>query len=119
GVLSFWALWRLSVPHATPIDRALPWIALIVVFVAWLGESSAVLCAVPLLVGCAIAIPDDRTRLFGYGLIVAIAFCGAMLNAQFAERGAQFGFAIAGTALIRWIAREHFSFFREALLLAI
>jgi len=117
-VLSFWACWRLDV-HATSIDRALPWIALIVAFVAWLGESSAVLCAVPLLIGCAISFADDRTRLIGYGVIVAVAFCASLLSAQFAVRGAEFGFVIAGTALIRWIAREHVSFIREALLLAL
>lgn len=117
-MLSFWACWRLTIPHATPIDRALPWIALIVTFVAWLGESSAVLCAVPLLIGCAIAFPDERTRLLGYGIVVAVAFCGAMLAGKMAG-ATPFGFAIAGTALIRWIAREHFSFVREAILLTI
>jgi hypothetical protein len=138
GLLSFWACTRLGI-HATPIDRALPWIALSVTFIAWLGESTAVLCAVPLLIGCAISYSDDRTRLLGYGAIVAVAFCAAWLNAsaQCAARGAQdgtgalptarctltfpraAGFAIAGTALIRWIAREHFQFFREAILLAL
>jgi hypothetical protein len=117
GVLSFWALWRLNVPHATPIDLALPWIALIVTLIAWLGDSSAVLCAVPLLAGCAISIPDVRTRLIGYGVIVAIAFCGAVLNVKELTFPRAAGFAIAGTALIRWIAREHFAFLREAMLL--
>ena len=131
GLLSFWACTCLGI-HTTSIDRALPWIALIVTIIAWLGESTAVLCAVPLLIGCAVSFSDDRTRLFGYGAIVAVAFCGAMLNvsAQCAVRGAKngtsalsfpraAGFAIAGTALIRWIAREHFQFFREAILLAL
>jgi hypothetical protein len=121
GLLSFWACARLGI-HTTSIDRALPWIALIVTFVAWLGESTAVLCAVPLLIGCAISFPDDRTRLLGYGAIVAVAFCAAMLNAS-AHSALSFpraaGFAIAGTALIRWIAREHFQYFREAILLAL
>jgi len=117
GVLSFWALWRLDVPHATPIDLALPWIALIVVAIAWLGDSTAVLCAVPLLVGCAISIFDVRTRLIGYGVIVAIAFCAAVLNVKELTFPRAAGFAIAGTALVRWIAREQFAFFREAMLL--
>lgn len=116
GVLSFYACWRLGA-HATSIDRALPWVALIVVAVAWLGESSAVLCAVPLLIGCAITFPNDRTRLLSYGVVVAVGFCGAMLNVDELTFPRATGFAIAGTALIRWIAREHFSFIREAMLL--
>ena len=110
GVLSFWALWRLNVPF-------LPWVAVIVVAIAWIGDSTAVLCAVPLLVGCAISISDERTRLIGYGIVVAIAFCAAVLNVKELTFPRAAGFAIAGTALIRWIAREQFSFFREALLL--
>ena len=119
GALSFWACWRLSLPHATPIDRALPWVALIVTFVAWLADSSAVLCAVPLLIGCAITFPDDSKRLLGYGAIVAVAFCGAVLNVTELDFPRAAGFAVAATALIRWIAREHFSLWREAILLLI
>ena len=110
GVLSFWALWRLNVPF-------LPWIGVIVVAIAWIGDSTAVLCAVPLLVGCAISITDERTRLIGYGVIVAIAFCAAVLNVKELTFPRALGFAIAGTALVRWIGREQFSFIREAMLL--
>lgn len=116
-MLSFWALWRLDVPHATTIDLALPWIALIVVAIAWLGESTAVVCAVPLLVGCGITIFDVRLRLIAYGVIVAVAFCGAVLNVNELTFVRAAGFAVAGTALVRWIAREHFAFLREAMLL--
>ena len=109
-MLSFWALWRLNVP-------LLPWVGAIVVAIAWIGDSTAVLCAVPLLAGCAISISDERTRLIGYGIIVAVAFCGAVLNVKELTFPRAVGFAIAGTALVRWIAREQFSFVREAMLL--
>ena len=109
-MLSFWALWCLNAPF-------LPWVAIVVVAIAWIGDSTAVLCAVPLLAGCAIAIADERTRLIGYGVIVAIAFCAAVLNVKELTFPRTLGFAIAGTALVRWIAREQFSFFREAMLL--
>lgn len=118
-MLSFWALWRLNVPHPTPIDLALPWIAVIVVSVAWLGESSAALCAVPLLVACAICFADERTHLISYGVVIALAFCGSILNLKELTFPRAAGFAVAGTALIRWIARTQFSFVREAILLMI
>jgi hypothetical protein len=116
GTLSFWACARLGVT-ATPIDRALPWIALIVTAVAWLADSYAVQCAVPLMIAAAICFPDEHTRLTAYGAIVAVAFCGAIMSVEVLDFPRTAGFAIAGTALIRWIAREHFQFFREAIVL--
>ena len=53
AAISFFACARLGIA-STPIDRALPWIALIVTFIAWLSRSTAVQCAVPLLLGAAI-----------------------------------------------------------------
>jgi len=113
GVLSFWACARLGV-HGTPIDGALPWIALILTAVAWLADSPAVQCAVPLLIACAVCFPDEQTRLLGYGAIAAVAFCGAILMTP--DRA--IGYAVAGTALIRWIARGHVQWLREAIVLA-
>jgi hypothetical protein len=117
GVLSFWACARLGV-HGTPIDGALPWIALILTAVAWLADSPAVQCAVPLLIACAVCFPDEQTRLLGYGAIAAVAFCGAVLMTPDRGIGYGIGYAIAGTALIRWIARGHVQWFREAIVLA-
>ena len=116
GLLSFWAC-RLLGLQATPIDRALPWIALIAVVVAWAGECSAALSAVPLLIGAAICFPDTHTRLLAYGVVMAVALCGSILNVEEMTFPRAAVFAIAGTALIRWIAREHFSTFRELVLL--
>jgi hypothetical protein len=113
GVLSFWACARLGV-HGTPIDGALPWIALIFTAVAWLADSPAVQCAVPLLIACAVCFPDEQTRLLGYGAIAAVGICGAILMTP--DRG--IGYAVAGTALIRWIARGHVQWLREAIILA-
>ncbi|HVG25266.1 MAG TPA: hypothetical protein VND45_14005, partial [Thermoanaerobaculia bacterium] len=67
---------HLAVHHATPIDAALPLIALAVTFVAWLSYP-ALMLAVPLLIVAEIAIVDETTRLIAFGAIVAACFSGA------------------------------------------
>ena len=68
---------QLAVHHATPIDRALPFVAVIVTIVASLSYPSLML-AVPLLIVAEIAIPDEGTRLLAFGVVVAAVFAIAL-----------------------------------------
>ncbi|HKO01635.1 MAG TPA: hypothetical protein VJ032_08085 [Thermoanaerobaculia bacterium] len=100
-----------AVPGTTPIDRALPLVALLVTLLAWSAESMAVQIAVPLLIVAAIAVPDERLRLLTYGVIVAAAFARSLFSA------AAIPVAIAGIALLRWIPLDSVVVWREALIL--
>ena len=64
---------QLAVHHATPIDRALPFVALAVTLVAALSYPSLML-AVPLLIVAEIGIPDEGMRLLAFGAVVAGVF---------------------------------------------
>lgn len=118
-VVIAWSYER-SAPQPTPIDAALPVVALILAFVAWLVRESAafyaVACAVPVLIGVSIAAPDERTRLVAFGLIAAAAFGGALYGVEWMSSARAAGFALAAVAIIRWIARERVEQRRELLI---
>ncbi|MCU1228916.1 MAG: hypothetical protein JWO97_1800 [Acidobacteria bacterium] len=115
----------LAVPAATPIDRALPLVAMLVTLLAWSAESAAIQIAVPLLIVAGIAIPDERLRLLTYGVIVAAAFAGSMwrrpLRPPAGEAPAatpeQAAIVIAAVALLRWIPLDGIVYWREAIIL--
>lgn len=103
---SGWAC-HLAVQHATPIDRALPLIGVVVAVAAAFTHSS-IYVAVPLLITAEIAIPDEVTRLQALGLIAAAAL---------AARHARYVTAIGAILLLRWIPMPELVW-RELLLLA-
>ena len=61
---------RLAVHHTTPIDAALPFLALVVTLCAWLSYRELMI-GVPLLIVAEIAIPDETMRILAFGMIVA------------------------------------------------
>jgi hypothetical protein len=103
----------------TPIDAHLPLVIALVLTCAWAargtGWSSAIQCAVPLLIAAMMTIADERTRLLAYGIIVAAAFAVAVFaTARETERWRFAGWpggvsppmvvlAMAGVILLRWI----------------
>jgi hypothetical protein len=123
---------QLAVHHATPIDRALPFVALAVTLVAACSYPSLML-GVPLLVIAEIAIPDEGTRLLAFGVVVAavfaIAICArALPSSAFGtfsphggEKATQSRVALALTAifLLRWIPFSEVRIGREIFLLVI
>jgi hypothetical protein len=119
AAIAAWACARVA-PSATPVDASLPLVALVVMFVAWLVRSTpaavAVECAVPLLVGCAIAIEEERVRLVAYGLIVGAAFAAALIVR--CTRFEALGMTAAAIVLLRWIPIVDVGFTRELLLMA-
>jgi hypothetical protein len=100
AVVSAFACWLAAV-HSTPIDRALPFIALVLTGVA-AASNSAILIAVPLLIGGEIAIPDERLRLLWFGLVAAASIGTAFMNGSWTRwRGVLL--TVAAIVLLRWI----------------
>ena len=101
----------IAVQHSTPIDRALPLIAVAIACVAWAAAEVAILIAVPLLIVAEIAVPDESMRLLAFGVIVAGAFAASRFESPVA--------AIAAIVLLRWIPFENVLVLRELALLAL
>ena len=111
----------LAVHHATPIDRALPFIAVVVVLVAWACDQVAGLLAVPALVLAEIALVDEPVRLLAFGVILVAGLLGcwvaqSLRTKQFSNSAT--AVTIAAILLLRWIPLpEHL--LREIFLLAL
>jgi hypothetical protein len=116
---------QLAVHHATPIDRALPLLAVAVTVCAALSYP-AVMVGVPLLVAASVGVFDEQVRLLAYGVIVAAAI-GVTFSAGGTHRSSESGnwryrtpyiLAVA-IVLLRWIPLSEVLVFRELVLLAI
>ena len=112
---------HLAVHHATPIDAALPLVALAVTFLAWLSYPSLML-AVPMLIAAEIALPDENVRLLTFGAVVATCVAVATV-ARASARDAGRAEArptllpLPIVILLRWIPLEQVQWGRETLLL--
>jgi hypothetical protein len=125
---------HLAVHHATPIDAALPFIAVVVTLVAALSYPSLML-AVPLLMLAEIALPDEGMRLLAFGAILAIWSAGVLAGwpggvsppppegapgrRPASRRDAGVPLALAAILLLRWIPLSDVHLGRELFLLAI
>ncbi|HEX7152706.1 MAG TPA: hypothetical protein VF618_14545 [Thermoanaerobaculia bacterium] len=118
---------HLSVQHATPIDAALPFLAVILTVVAW-ASTPTVMLAVPLLIGGEMLFGDERVRLLWFGAVVAGALVYAFAangtdetDGKSAEAAGPYrALYVAGAAilLLRWIPFPVESWIREGFLLA-
>jgi hypothetical protein len=116
AVISAYA--TLSVVHfTTPIDDALPLVAVILCVVAAVS-SPTVMVAVPLLMAGEIALADERTRLLWFGAVVALSFAAALIRTPpRIFRGLVL--TIAAIVLLRWIPLRDVTAGRELVLLFI
>lgn len=118
AAISAYASW-LVVHHATPIDRALPFIAIVIGVVAAI-TSETILMAIPLLMAAEIAIADERMRLISFGLVIGVAVAASLLikarELTFARAAT---IAVAAILILRWIPLHEVHFGREILLLII
>jgi hypothetical protein len=103
------------VQYATPIDRALPFIAAVIACVAWVHDDVVRLAAVPLLMLAEIAIDDETMRLVAFGIVVAAALIPRSSNL---EPGTSSALVVASLLLLRWIPTPEF-IAREAALILI
>jgi len=117
--------------YDTPIDRALPFIAFLLVICGWVSQSLSAELGVLLLVASAIFLPAERTRLLAYGLIAATAFAvslyavcgpasaGRLKPAPTLEPSlpAYALLTIVGTLLLRWIPFRDVVIWREVIVI--
>ncbi len=106
---------QLCVQHDTPIDHALPLLAVAVTFAAAASYPS-VMTGVPLLVLSEIAIADFGVRYLVFGLIVAGAVAGCGMRVARASAPV---LAIVAIVVLRWIPLSEVRVGRELFLLAI
>jgi hypothetical protein len=118
----------------TPIDAHLPLVIALVLACAWAargtGWSSAIQCAVPLLLTAMMTIADVRTRLMAYGIIVTATFAVAVFaTARETERWHPAGWpggaspptvvlATVGVVLLRWIPLRDVHVLKELIVLS-
>jgi hypothetical protein len=108
---------QLAVAHATPIDCALPAIAVILTVLAAVSYPSLML-SVGLLLVTEIAIGDESTRLLLFGAIVASAFVIALFS-DARKPIALLATTLAAILLLRWIPFSDVPLGREIFLLLI
>ena len=124
----------LAVHHPTPVDGALPLLAIAVTLFARLSYP-AVMLGVPLLIVAEMAIPDEHLRLMAFGGVLAAAIGAAVSRAVARpgrvargdgdddgagreDAGAPL-LAVTALVLLRWIPLEDVLVWRELFLLVI
>ena len=119
---------HLAVHQATPIDAALPLLAVAVTFLAWLSYP-ALMLGVPMLILAEIALPDETMRLLAFGAVVAA--CVACANADVGRTSVRplsippegraearpALTALTAVILLRWIPLDEVQWGREIVLL--
>jgi hypothetical protein len=112
----------LSIRHSTPVDLALPLIAVAVTLVA-AATYPELMAAVPLLVLVEMLVPDENLRLLAFGAVLAAAFGVAVgfLPRSGQKAGVERALAVTAAAivLLRWIPAGDVLLARELLLLAL
>lgn len=113
---------QLVVIHATPVDAALPLLAVLVTLLAALSYPG-IMIGVPLLLAIEIAFADEGQRLLVFGLVMGCAFFAALLHrtrdADAASLTSAPVIAVAAIVLLRWIPLGDVHVGRELLLLAL
>jgi hypothetical protein len=112
---------HLAVQHTTPIDAALPMIAVAVTLLAWVSYP-ALMLAVPLFIVVEISLVDEPTRLLAFGAIWTAATLVAALTPS--EDKAATGVAAVQTTIVavivlRWIPMQNVLVWRELFIVAI
>lgn len=125
AALSAWAC-QLAVQHATPIDRALPLIAIAVTLLAAISYP-AVMIGVPLLVLIEIApVIDEGSRLLAMGIVVSGAL-GTVVSGALGAAGASWRrrtlnsqlITVIAIVLLRWIPLANVEPIRELFLIGV
>ena len=105
----------LAVHHATPIDAALPLLAVAVTFLAWLTYP-ALMLGVPMLIVAEMAIPDETTRLLAFGAVMATTIAIATAANRQPPTANPF-LAVIAVVVLRWLPLQDVLWGREIVLL--
>lgn len=106
-----------AVRFDTPIDRALPVVAVLLTVVAWVSRSWLT-AAIPLLVVVELFVPDERLRLIAFGAVAAVTIAVALVVTDRPRReGATLLVVAIAIVLLRWIPVGHVALWRESVLL--
>ena len=108
----------LAAHHPTPVDHALPLMAVLVTVVAW-ATYPAVMVAVPLLIAAEIAVPDEGMRLLAFGLICSAAVALPLVRQAELSPLAKTVIAVACVILLRWIPYQNVLLVRELFIVAV
>jgi hypothetical protein len=105
-------------PSATPIDRALPFVVVLISICGWAAgrwpaamQTAALLLFIPPLF-----LTDEHTRLLAYGVIAAASFAFAVAIAP-RSLAASIPLTVAGVLLLRWIPFSEVILWRELAIL--
>jgi len=108
------------IAQTSPVDRALPFLAVGIAFCGWLIRDSrwvgAAEVAIPVLIATTLFVGDERTRVMIFGAVVAAVFAVAVAAAArtFAN---DVLLTIAGTLLLRWIPFRDVVLWRELIVI--
>lgn len=105
-----------AVHHTTPIDRALPFVAVALAVLAWVANSEVLLVGPAVLVAAEIAVADETLRLLIFGAVAALTIVVAVNRQPPAARPVT---AVIGLLLLRWIPLDSVSLFPELVLLVL
>lgn len=108
AALSAWAC-HIAVQHATPVDRALPLMAVAVTVLAAVSYPSLMI-AVPLLVVAEVALVDETMRFLAFGLVLCVTHASSVQKRRLEA-------CVTALFLLRWIPLESVRFGRELLLI--
>lgn len=104
--------------HLTPVDHALPLLAVVLTALAAVSYP-AVMLSVPLLMVSEVAIAQEATRLFAFGVVMAAAFAAALARDDAEQRWVRpFVVTVAAIVVLRWIPLTDVMPGRELLLIA-
>jgi hypothetical protein len=140
GAISAYACWLARIVR-TPVDGALPFIAIVLVSLAFAARMPALMLSVPLLIIAQLTLVPETMRLLAFGAIVAAAITvplaaerrrpagwpagvppalpGRADAAEPAAGTAALPATIAAILLLRWIPLDEVHLFRELFLLAV
>ena len=107
-----------SVQFGTPIDRALPFLAVVVVALALVSARPAIGMAVPVLIVVENAIVHEPTRLLAIGVVMGIAFAVGSWRLAGASANGQLPTAtFLAVLVLRWIPFHDVVIWRELIVL--
>jgi hypothetical protein len=119
SILVCWFAMERVIRFDTPVDAALPMIALLLMAVAW-ATDWWIAAFVPLLAVAEIVSADERVRLLSLGVVVAAVFVAGL---AFCERAPgilrSIVVTVAAVMILRWIPLADVSVLRETVMLAI